>query len=351
MKLRLGLIALVAGAAVFVGRGYADDAPPAGPYKLLKTVKVGGDGRWDYLAVDLAERKLYIPRTTRVDVYDVDTLAPAGSIADTAGVHGVGIAPEFNHGFATDGGDGTVTMFDTKTLKVIKKLTLGGGPDGIMYDAADKRIYVMSHKAPNLTAINAEDGSIIGTADLGGQPEGAISNGKGTVYVNLENTSEVVVVDAKAMKVTSRWKLGEGEGPTGIGLDTDTHRLFSCCGGNGKLVILNTDDGSVVDTETTGNGVDAGVFNTATKEMFAPGADATLTIVKENSAGSFTKEPVVKTVALARTCALDPKTGNIYEVTAEYGPPAAPAAGAPAPRGGGRGPMVAGSFQILVIGK
>jgi DNA-binding beta-propeller fold protein YncE len=353
MKLRLGLIAglVLTCSALIPSAAFADDA---GPYKLLKSVTVGGDGGWDYLHVDADNRKLYISRGNRFDVFDADTLAKVGEIPDTNGCHGVAIDPISGHGFTSNGRDPSVTMFDAKTLNVIQKITVTGRPDGIFYEPFSKHIFVESHEAPNETIINAADGAVLGTIDLGGEPEQGESDGNGHVYINLESTSEVVVVDPTAMKVTARYPLGDGEGPSGMGLDAKNRRVFSCCG-NAKMVVLDADTGKILTTLPTGNRTDAGTFNPDTLEAFSSNGDGTLTIVKENSPSDFAVEQNVKTKMGARTCALDAKTGNIILCTALFQPPSTAPSTAPAGENGRprrqRPRALPGSFMILVVGK
>jgi hypothetical protein len=354
MKLRLGLVIALTlmSSALVRSAAFADDA--TGPYKLLKTVTVGGDGNWDYLHVDADNRKLYISRGNRFDVFDADSLAKVGEIDDTIGCHGVAIDPISGHGFTSNGRDPSVTMFDAKTLKVIQKITVTGRPDGIFYEPFTKHIFVESHADPNETVINAADGTVLGTIDLGGEPEQGESDGNGKVFINLESTSEVVLVDPVAMKVTARYPLGDGEGPSGMGLDAKNRRVFSCCG-NAKMVVLDADSGKILTTLPTGNRTDAGTFNPDTLEAFSSNGDGTLTVVKENSPNDFAVEQNVQTKTGARTCALDAKTGNIILCTALFqgpstAPSTAPAADTGRPRRQRPRP-IPGSFMILVVGK
>lgn len=356
MNLRLGLafgFALICCTLLSRSAAVADDT---GQYKLLKSVTVGGDGNWDYLHVDADGRKIYISRGNRFDVFDADTLSKVGEIDDTTGCHGVAIDPVSGHGFTSNGRDPSVTMFDAKTLKVIQKITVTGRPDGIFYDPFTKHIFVESHADPNETVINAADGTVLGTIDLGGEPEQGESDGNGHVYINLESTSEVVVVDPMAMKVTARYPLGDGEGPSGMGLDGKNRRIFSCCG-NAKMVILDADSGKILATLPTGNRTDAGTFNPTTLEAFSSNGDGTLTVVKENGPNDFVVEQNVQTKLGARTCALDAKTGNIILCTALFqaqtpatNPTTAPTGETGRPRRQRPRP-IPGSFMILVVGK
>jgi DNA-binding beta-propeller fold protein YncE len=238
-------------------------------------------------------------------------------------------------------------MFDIKTLQVIKKIPVTGSPDGIFFEPMTKHVFVESHQDPNETVINAADGAVVGTIDLGGEPEQGASDGQGHVYINLESTSEVVVVDPAAMKVTARYPLGDGDGPSGLGLDAKNHRIFSFRG-NGTATVLDADTGKILATLPIGDRVDAGTFNPDTMEAFSSNGDGTLTVIKEKSPTSFAVEQNVQTKFGARTCALDSKTGNILLVTAKFQSPSTQ----PSPTGGRRRgpPPIPGSFTILVVG-
>jgi hypothetical protein len=351
MKLRFALVVWV---SLFAAKVWAGEA---GQYSVVKTEALGGDGGWDYLAVDADLRHLYISRGSRIDVVDADSLKKIGEIPDTANVHGIAWDKESGHGFTSNGSrsEPSVTMFDIKTLQVIKKIPVTGRPDGIFFEPFTKHIFVESHSDPNETVINAADGTVVGTIDLGGEPEQGTSDGNGHVYINLESTSEVVVVDPTAMKVTARYKLGEGEGPSGMGLDAKNRRIFSCCG-NAKMVVLDADSGNILATLPTGQRTDAGTFDPDTMEAFSSNGDGTLTVVKENSPTSFMVEQNVQTQVGARTCALDAKTHNVILVTAKFEAPATAPSAAPAaqPAEGGRRRRpraIPGSFTILVVGK
>jgi len=338
--------------------GALAQSSPAGPYKIIKTAKVGGDGGWDYLYADVAGRRLYIPRsgpapTGRITVYDLDTLNPVGEIPGFNG-HGVAVDPKSNHGFATSK---PVAMWDTKTLAPIKTIDVQGNPDGLLFDPYNERVYIFSHSAPNATVINAADGSVVGTIDLGGAPEQAATDGEGHIYVDLENKDQVAVVDAKTMSVTAHYELGgKGGGPGGLALDAKNHILFVACHNPATMVIMDAETGNILSSLPIGTGVDATSFNPNTKEVFSSQGDGTVTVIKELSPTNFVVEQTVQTLTGARTMTLDTKNNNAFVVTAEYGPPppAPPAANPPAAtpgRGrGSRGPMVPGSFTILEIG-
>jgi DNA-binding beta-propeller fold protein YncE len=319
-----------------------------GPYKVVKTAKVGGVGGFDYVYADSAGRRLYVPRTgnpARITVFNLDTLEPAGEIADT-NARGAAVDPKSGHGFVTSK---PVVMFDTKTLAVIKKIDVEGGPDGILFDAFNQRTYIWSHSEPNATVIDAKDGAIVGTINLGGAPEQAVSDGKGTIYVDLEDKDQVAVIDAKTMKVTKTYRLdGKGGTCAGLAMDAKNQILFVACRKPQTMVILNAKDGKVIDALPLGAGTDGAVFNPATMEAFSSQGDGTLTVIKENSPTSFVVEQTVTTPVRAKTLTLDSKTNQIVLITAEYTP-----APPPPPGGGraGRGQMVPDTFKIVVVGK
>jgi DNA-binding beta-propeller fold protein YncE len=327
--------------------GLAQQAPTAGPYKVLKTVKVGGDGGFDYVYADVVGRRLYIPRTgsaPRVTVFNLDTLEPVGEIPKAA-AHGAAVDPKSNHGFASSK---PVVMWDSKTLATMKTIDAQGNPDGILFDPFNERVYIFSHVAPNATVIDAKDGSIVGTMDLGGEPEQAVTDGKGHLYVDLEDKKTIAAVDAKTLTVTARYDIaGHGGGPGGLAFDVKNHILFATCQEPNMMVILSSDDGKIITSLPIGTGTDGAVFNPATMEAFSSQRDGTLTVVKENSPVSFVVEQTVQTMPSAKTLTLDSKTNHIVLIAAEFGPPPTPA-----PAGGrGRGPMVPDSFSILVVGK
>ena len=334
-------------AAGLAALGLAQPATTAGPYKVLKTVKVGGAGGFDYVYADSVGRRLYVPRggtPGRISVFNLDTLEPVGEIPNVS-ARGAAVDPKSGHGFASSK---PVAMWDTKTMSIIKTIDVQGGPDGILFDAFNDRVYVFSHSAPNTTVIDSKDGSVVGTIDLDGAPEQAVSDGKGHIYVDIEDKDNVAVVDAKTLKVTAHYDLG-GKGGTcaGLAMDVKNRILFTACRKPQAMVMLNADTGKVIDSLPIGAGTDGAVFNSATMEAFSSQGDATLTVVKENSATSFAVEQTVQTLPRAKTLTLDSKTNNIVLITAEFTPaPPAPAGGRP-----GRPQMVPDSFSILVVGK
>jgi hypothetical protein len=350
MRIYVATGATALAAFALIGFGVVGSAQPNGPYTVLKTAKVGGTGAFDYVYADSVGRKLYIPRpgnpNPRITVFDLDTLEPAGEIPG-ANARGVAVSAKSGHGFASSK---PIVMWDTKTLAVIKKIDVDGGPDGIMYDAFNDRVWVFSHAMPHVTVINAADGSIAGTVrDLGGEPEQAASDGKGHVYVDLEDKDNIAVVDAKALTVTAHYDVsGQGGACAGLALDAKNNILFAACRNPAHMVILNASDGKVMNALQVGTGTDGAVFNPSTGEAFSSQGDGTLTVVRELSPASFIVEQTLKTMPSAKTLTLDSKTGHILLIGAEYGPPPTPpSAGGRA----GRGPMVPDSFSILVVGK
>lgn len=328
-------------------------AQPAGPYTVLRTITVGGDGGFDYVYADAANRRLYVPRTganARVAIFDLDTLAPLGAIPAPYG-HGASVDAKSGHGFASTK---PIAMWDAKTLAPIKTIEAQGNPDGIFGDPASQRVYVLSHSAPNLTAINAQDGSIVGTLDIGGAPEQAVSDGKGRLFIDVEDKNQVAVVDAKTLSVTNRFSLeGACAGPAGLAFDLKNHVLFAACRNPAVIVMLNSQSGQILAVLPIGVGVDSAVFNPATKEAFSSQGDGTLTIIKELSPTNFAVEQTLQTKLGAKTLTLDAKTNHIVLITADFGPPPtspAPSPGAP-PGRPRRGPMLPDSFSILVVGK
>ena len=318
-----------------------------GPYKILKTAKVGGAGGFDYVYADEAGRKLYIARSGnpgRMTVFNLDTLEPVGEIPEVS-AHGAAVSPKSNHGFATSK---PIAMWDAKTLKPIKTITVEGNPDGLLYDVFNDRIYIFSHRAPNATVINAADGTIAGTIDLGGAPEQAVTDGKGHLYVDIEDKDNIAVIDAKTMTVTAHYDIaGKGGTCAGLAMDVKNQILFASCRNPANMVMLKASDGTILTTLPIGAGTDGAGFNPKTMEAFSSQGDGTLTIIKEKSPTSFEVEQNLKTMPGAKTMTLDTKTGHVLLIAAEFGPPAAPATPGGRP---GRGPMVPDSFSIIVAG-
>jgi YVTN family beta-propeller protein len=302
------LAAMVALAAVAAG---AD-------YKVVKTWKLGGDGGWDYLTADSAGHRLFIARATRVMVIDTESGKQVGEIPETAGVHGIALDPESGHGFTSNGREDTVSVFDLKTLAVEKKIKVGSGPDAILYDPFSKRVFTFNGKSQDrsTTAIDAAKGEVVGKIELGGKPEFAASDEKGTVFVNIEDTSEIVAFDSEKLTVKSRWKLTDCQEPTGLAIDRKNRRLFAGCGGNKRMVVVDADSGKVVASPAIGEGCDATGFDADRGLAFASAGDGTITVIKEDGGDKFSVAQTVTTQKGARTMAVDAKTHQLFTVTA-----------------------------------
>jgi len=357
-----GIAALMTAGAVALA--LAQQPSGEGPYKVLKTAKVGGEGGWDYIYADAAGRRLYIPRgaaapaNARLTIFNLDTLEPAGEI-DGVGGHGTAVDPASGHGFVSGK---PVSMFDTKTQKLIKTIDVGAAsPDGIVFDAFDRRVYIFSHPTKDATVIDAKNGTVLGTIDLGGVPEEGVPDGKGRLYVVMQDTpGSVTVVDVKSMKATAHYPLGDkGSRCNGLALDAKNGILFAACGNSGSpaaqpaqpmMTILRAADGRILTSLPLPGGSDGAMFNPATMEAFATLGNGVLTVVKEKSATSFEVEQNLQTMNGARTIALDSKTGHLFTMSQERTPAPAPVPGEGRGRGG-RGQAVPGSFTILMIGK
>ena len=339
----------------------AQQASTGGPYKVLQRARVGGEGGWDYLFADAAGRRLYIPRgtPTRLSIYDLDSLAPVGEIPDVSG-QGAVVDPKSGHGFVSGK---PVTMFDPKTMKVIKTIDVGEArPDGIVFDAFNGRVYVFSHPTKDATVIDAQSGMVLGTIDLGGTPEQGAVDGKGMLYVVMQEAEgSVTAVDVKTMKATGHYPFGDKGGRcNGLALDAKNEVLFAACGASGtpadrmkpQMVILSAKDGKILTALPLAGASDGAAFNPSTMEAFSTHGNGTLTVVKETSPTTFVVEQNLDTMAGARSITFDAKTNHILTMAQEFGAPPPPAAGAPAgPGRGGRGAAVPGSFTILAIGK
>jgi hypothetical protein len=338
--------------AMLSSLGSAQSAATAGPYKVLKTAKVGGEGGYDYIFADSEARRLYIPRGGQtggqVMVFNLDTLESAGSIPDVRS-GGATVDPKSRHGFSTTK---PLTMWDANTLKVIKTIDVDGRPDGILCDPYNARVWVLSHQPPHATVIEAADGTVVKTLDLGGAPEQAVSDGKGTIYVNIADKANIAVVDAKNLTVTAHYDMSsKGTGGSGLAFDAKNHILFAYYRQPSPVVVIvNADNGNIITTLPTGMGVDTVAFNPATMEAISAEFAGTMTFVKENSPTNFAVEQTLQTMVGAKTLALDTKTGHLLTMAAEFGPPPADAKPGPAGRPP-RGPMIEGSFSIVMVGK
>ena len=330
-------------------------APAAGHAQAFKVQKydIKGDGGTDYVTVEPATGRVFVSRGTHVMVVEGATGTVVGDILNTPGVHGAGLATKAGHGFTTNGGDQTVTMFDLKTLAQIKRIKVGPGLDGIMYDEADDKIILTNHSRPigTLTAIDPVSGDIVATVELEDTaPEGAAADGSGHIFVNNEGKNTIQVIDARTWKATASWPLAPCEGPTGIAYDKATNRIFSGC--NKTSVIVDASTGKVVATIPNGTRVDALGWDPEKKLIFIPnGGEGNVTVVHQDSADKYSVVATVPTFAGAKTITVDPKTHNAYLFQPERGPAPPPPADAPPPapgRGRGpQGPIVAAWFIVI----
>jgi DNA-binding beta-propeller fold protein YncE len=386
--------------ALFTTAGLAFQGGTDGPYTVLKTAKVGGEGGTDYIFADTAGRRLYITRGAtqaqaatetrpavpafekRLTIFDLDTLESVGVIPGVGG-NGATVCPKTGHGFTSD--HPQPSMFDVKTMTLIKTIEVptGFSADGIYCDTSNDRVYIGSHPTKSLMVVDAKDGKVLGNVDLGGTPEQTIADGKGTVYQVLqERPGSVAVVDAKTMKVTKTYPFGDNGGCNGLALDTKNQILFAACSAVGPapargtpgqpappaaapdpnakppqtFVILSAKDGKILARLPLAGGSDGAAFNPATMEAFSTQGNGTMTIVKEKSATSFEGEQNLKTWSSngARTIAFDSKTGHLFAMASETGPPPLPPPAGTTPpaggRGGGRGAAIPGSFTIIMVG-
>jgi len=310
-------------------------------YHVTNRFQLDGEGGWDYLTVDSEAGRLYISRSTHVMVVDLETGKPAGDIPDTPGVHGIALAPELNRGFTSNGRADTSTIFDLKTLKVIGQVKTGANPDAIVYDPFSGLVFTFNGRSQDTTLFNAATGEVVKTLALGGKPEFAAADGKGKVYVNIEDTSEVAEIDSQKLLVTKRFSLKPGEEPTGMAIDQERHRVFSGCH-NKRMTVLDVESGKVAAMVPIGERVDGNGFDRELGPAFSSNGDGTLTVVRESSPGKFDVAETVTTQTGARTMAIDPKTHNIYLPTAELAPTTDPKS---------RPKIVEGSFVVLVVGR
>ena len=322
--------------------------------QTFKTEKfnIGGTGGTDYLSVDPASGRVYISRGTHVMVVDGMTGKVLGDIMDTPRVHGIAFAQKEGHGFTTNAGDSTLTMFNLKDNSVIKKVHIGiDGADGIWYDEQSNRILSINHSHPNGTAVvvDAKSGDVLGTITLtGGAPEGGASDGKGRIFINIENKNSIDVIDMKTMKVTATWPITVCDGPTGIAYDKKSNRIFAGCGN--KSVAVDAASGKIVAEIVNGDGVDALGYDSSEKLIYIPaGASGNVTVVHQDAADKYSVVATVPTMKGAKTIAVDENKHRAYVLSIEYGPAPAPAAGAPPAggRGGPRGPIL-GAWFITV---
>ncbi len=308
-------------------------------YKVVNTVKLDGEGGWDYLSFDKDGQRLFITRGTHVMVVDAKTLKLTSDITGQSGVHGVALAPELGKGFISNGGDDTVTIFDLKSAKPSGKVKVGERPDAILYDPYSKHVFTFNAKSQDSTVLDANTEKVVGTIPLGGKPEFAATDNAGHVYVNIEDKSELAAIDVKANTATAHWPLKGCEDPSALAFDVAHKRLFSGCG-NKMMKVTDSSSGNEVATVPIGQGVDAGAFNPSTGQVFMSCGDGTLTVVHQDSPDKYSVVQTVQTARGARTMALDPGSNTVYTVTAQFGETG------PNDR---RPPMIPDTFELLVV--
>jgi len=298
-----------------------------GGYKITQRIAIPGTGGWDYLTVDQAARRLYVSHGTQVEVVDVDSKTLVGNIPNTPGVHGIAIAPELGRGFVSNGQASTVTIFDLKTLKKIGDVPTGKKPDAIIFDPATSQVFAFNGDSESATVISAADGKVVGTVPLGGGPEFAVADGKGYVYDNLEDKSQIVKIDGRKLTVEQRWPVAPCEAPSSLAMDRANHRLFIGCRSR-VMAVIDSDSGKVITTLPIGDHVDATAFDEDTRLIFFSNGEGTISVFHQDGPDKYSAVETVKTLPRAKTMTLDPKTHELFLSTAE-----------------------AGQFVVLVVGK
>jgi len=298
-----------------------------GNYSVVKKIPIPGQGSWDYLAIDEAARRLYVSHGTQVEVVDVDSGTIVGKIENTLGVHGIAIAADMGRGFVSNGQSSTVTIFDLKTLKTIAEVPTGKKPDAIIYDPATSRVFAFNGGSNSATVIEAADGKVAGTIDLGGGPEFAAADGNGYVYNNLEDERLVLKINSRTLKVEERWPTAPCASPSSMAIDRTNRRLFVGCRSK-VMAVMNADTGHVITTLPIGDHVDATSFDPETRLIFNSNGEGTVTVIRQESPDKYSVAQTVKTLPRAKTSALDPKTHELFLSTAE-----------------------SGQFEVLVVGK
>ncbi|MGO4290487.1 YncE family protein [Chitinophaga sp. RAB17] len=330
MKQMLTALFFLSSAAVMAQSGY----------HVSRTFRAGGDGKWDYIALNPVTGQLYAAHGTAVNILDKKTGDSTGMIANTTGVHGVAFAEKFRKGYTTNGKLNTSTIFDIQTNQVLGEIKTGTKPDAILFDPFSQKIIICNGNSANLTVIDPGNDQVVATVALGGSPETAVTDGKGNIYVNLEDKSEVVKVDAHTFTAGPHWSLGKGEAPTGLAIDVATHRLFSGCD-NKVLVVLNADNGKIVATLPIGDGCDGVAFDAAEKIIFAANGEGTLSVIQETSADKYITQATIPTRKGARTLVLDPQTHHVYLPVADFLPATGKTSATIAP----------GTFKVLEVSK
>jgi len=333
-------------AILLIGLSVIGNAQSSSGYHVVKKIAVGGEGGWDYITFDARSHRLFASHGTKVEVISTDSDKVIGEIPKTEGVHGIAVANEFGRCFISNGRASTVSIVDLKTLKLMDTVAVGKNPDAILYDPFSKRVFVFNGRSNDATILDAKKGTVLSTLPLGGKPEFSATNGKGRVFVNIEDKSEIVAIDAKEMKILSRWPIKPGEEPSGLAIDVKNNRLFSVCS-NKLMVILDADKGTVIASLPIGDRTDGCAFDWQKGLMFSANGEGTMTVVREDSPSKFSVLETVKTQIGGRTITVDPATHTVYIPTAEFGPAPAPTPERPRPRPA----ILPNTFCILKIQK
>jgi YVTN family beta-propeller protein len=320
-------------------------AQKATGFHVITDFPIHSTGGWDYITVDGATKRVYASHGMQVNILDAATGDSLGYIPDTKGVHGIAIASDFNKGYTSNGRGNNITVFDLKTNQVLKQVNAGTNPDAIFYDDFSKKVYAFNGRSKDATVIDAATDSVVATIPLGGKPETGVSDGKGKVFVNIEDTGEEVEIDAATFKILNRWKLDGGEEPSGLAIDRETERLFVGCGGNKTMIVLDATNGNILGKFPIGR-CDGMAFDPALKQAYSSNGEGTITVVRELSANKFEFVENIPTEPGARTIAVDTYTHKLYLPTAQL-KPVEPTAASPNPRP----QQVPGTFHIVVVGK
>lgn len=293
-------------------------AMAVGKYELVKKVAVPGSGGWDYVTVDETARRVYVSHATQVDVLDADAYTVVGTIPNTPGVHGIALAPEFGRGYISAGKADSAIAFDLQTLKALGETKVGKKPDAIIYEPLTKRIYVMNGDSEDISVLNAADGKVVGTIALGGGPEFAVSDGKGNLYVNLEEKNETLHIDVNSLKVVDRWALAPCGTPTALAMDVENKRLFVGCRSK-HLAVLNAETGKIVFTAPIGERVDAGTFDSKTKLVYMSTGDGKVSVFHQDAPDKYSLVQEIATKTGGKTMGYDAKTARVFVPTSDNG--------------------------------
>jgi YVTN family beta-propeller protein len=345
--LRVTPIAVILfGAALAAGPARGQSTAATGPFHVAQEWKIGGDGGWDYMAVDPQSKLLYVTRGNHVIVVDTSAGKQVADIIGLHGTHGVVFSSDGVHGYITDGGANQVAEFNRQTNTIEKTIPAGTGPDGAVFDPATKTVWAFNGRSHDATVIDTATNTVVATVALPGKPEFPVSDAAGFVYDNIEDKSEIVKLDAKAHTLVATWPVAPCEGPSGLAIDRAHHRLFAVCDG-GKMAVVDTESGKVVATPAIGDGPDAARFSPSDQFAFSSNGAGTLTVVHEDDPDHYTVVEDLPTKRGARTMAMDPDGSHLYLVTAEFGPRPAATPDNPRPRPA----IVPGSFEVIVVGK